>query len=1170
MRRLLLTLFSIALLAVTGSTHAQVLLRTIPAPSTSAGALTWDGAAFWVGDNTSSIRRISAVNGSVLKTITGPENATIGLAWDGSNLWIAHGASGSHMIHKIDTATGAVVTTIPDPAAGWLGGLTWKDGQLWATQRNPQESILVIDPATGTVTSTLPTPTGTPWGLTFDDDNLWLSSGAVDGEYIRHLALPGGALRWGFRIPDHVSLDDRRLRGMAWVNNSLWFVAFRESTFELALHEYDVDNAHASDISVQELGHDFGSLYVGESATWTTNITNIGGDPLVLESASFSGNAYSVITPASFPASLNYLQTLQLTIQFAPPAAALYTDNLTIVTNDPDENPVTISVQGTGLSDEGNINPVPEQMNFGTIWLPNPALSTSRILEIHNAGDGLLTVDDLEITLGEYFSFEPVALPMEIDSHSFAMVRIWFEPELVGTWQGVLTISSDDTDQPELDVILSGAAEHTIFEAGEIVWEYWAANDASDNSIDAINWIDDVNGDGVADVLAASANGLTFCLNGASSAVGDTFWTFNSRLETNHSGSVSYNGALRSITDITGDGVDDVIIGTGGASRSVYALSGETGEEIWMFDTRVWDDGGWVNGVEPIEDIDGDFVADVVAAGGATSGLGPRRIFALSGIDGDLIWQGQARPSSSFHSVAVISDVTGDGYDDAVGGSIGVVCGYNGVSGAQMWIRGINGASGTDSPVFKLVRMGNANPDVNASEDVAVASAYDGVYCIDGQTGAVNWRYPIPATNVYEVAAGSDITGDGVREVYAGTVSGYVICIDGAAGTWIWDALPVPELEEMVLSMTNIPDITGDGTDDIVCGTRGNYIAVLSGWSGETYFATTGAGPFGAIDAVGIMPDIDNNGYWEVLAGNRPGMIQALAGGSGIPGPVGQVSGTVRSFGPNLPIPNVNVFDDSGANSTVTDAAGAYTLPLPPGTYTIHMQRAGYCDLTFNDIVVVEETNTPLSTTMQSINSTFSISSLNVLIQQPQSSDEEFDITNPSGGCAMTYDISVEETWISVEPSSGEVLPNGSQTVAVTLESSGLTAGSYQTLISISHNGENSPYQITVFMDVIASAADDELLLPTEFRLYPAYPNPFNPSTTIGYDIAHQAYVNLTIYNALGQRVSTLVSGTMDQGHYEAIWNGLTEAGVSAASGIYLVRLDTPDYSRIQKIALIK
>ncbi|MBU0691600.1 choice-of-anchor D domain-containing protein [bacterium] len=1169
MRRLLLSLFLTALLAVTGSIHAQVLLRTLPAPSTSAGALTWDGAAFWVGDNTSSIRRVSAVNGAVLKTITGPENSSIGLAWDGANLWVAHGASGSHMIHKIDTASGTVLTTIPDPAAGWLGGLTWQNGQLWATQRNPQEALLTIDPADGSVLATVPVPVGVPWGLTFDDENLWTASNAFDGEHIRHLEVPAGNLRWSFKIPAHSSLDERRLRGMAWVNNSLWFIAFQQSTFELALHEYNVDNAHASDIYIQDFFHHFGDLFVGDSTLWTTNISNLGAEPLLLESATFPGTAFSVTSPASFPVSLNFQQTISLTIQFEPPIAGAHTDILTIITNDPDENSVTVTVQGTGLSNEGNINPVPSPVDFGTIWLPNPTLSSSRTLEIRNVGDGVLTVSNMEITLGSYYSLDPMALPMEIDSHSFANARIWFEPELSGTWQGVLTITSDDADQPELDVVLTGVAEHRAFEAGEIIWQYWGANDNWDNSIDAINWINDVNDDGVADVLASSANGLTFCLNGASSALGDTFWTYNSRLDPNHSGAVPYDRALRSITDITGDGIDDIIIGTAGGNRSVYALSGESGEEIWMFDTRLWDDGGWVNAVEPIGDIDGDFVADVAVAGGVGGTGGPRRIFALSGIDGELVWQGLAR-TSSFYSVAVINDVTGDGIAEAVGGSSGVVAGYNGATGEQMWIRGINGASGTDSPVFELVRMGNANPDVNTSEDVAVASAYDGIYSIDGQTGAVVWRYPIQGTFVYEVCAGSDITGDDVREVYAGTVSGHVLCIDGAAGTAVWDAIADPVSPENVLNMINIPDVTGDEIDDIACGTLGDYIVVLDGWSGVAYFSTTGAGAPGAIDAIGVLPDIDNNGSWEVLAGNRPGMIQVLAGGSGIPGPEGWVVGTVRSFGPNLPIQNVEVSADGVTGSVFTDASGSYAISLPPETYTIRMQRAGYCELVFDNVVVEEDAITTVAGSMHAINGAFSISSMNVLIQQPQSTTEEFVISNPSGGCELVFSISVDEDWISVDPPAGEVPPNETRTITVTLESADLEAGSYQTTILTEHNDENSPYSITVFMDVISPVSDNGLLLPTEFNLYPAYPNPFNPSTNISYDVASRSFVNLSIYNALGQRIRSLVNSEMNQGHYEVIWNGLNDSGIAAASGIYFVRFDARDYSATCKIALIK
>ena len=69
------------------------------------------------------------------------------------------------------------------------------------------------------------------------------------------------------------------------------------------------------------------------------------------------------------------------------------------------------------------------------------------------------------------------------------------------------------------------------------------------------------------------------------------------------------------------------------------------------------------------------------------------------------------------------------------------------------------------------------------------------------------------------------------------------------------------------------------------------------------------------------------------------------------------------------------------------------------------------------------------------------------------------------------------------------------------------------------------------------------------------YPNPFNPATTIHYDLAETAQVTLSVYDALGRRVRTLVSGILPTGPYAAEWDGRDDAGMPVGSGVYLYRI---------------
>jgi len=94
--------------------------------------------------------------------------------------------------------------------------------------------------------------------------------------------------------------------------------------------------------------------------------------------------------------------------------------------------------------------------------------------------------------------------------------------------------------------------------------------------------------------------------------------------------------------------------------------------------------------------------------------------------------------------------------------------------------------------------------------------------------------------------------------------------------------------------------------------------------------------------------------------------------------------------------------------------------------------------------------------------------------------------------------------------------------------------------------------------------------LPTSFSLHQNYPNPFNPTTVIPFDVAKRAQVTLEVYNVLGQKVATLVDKVMDQGSYQADWNGLADNGSAVSTGIYFYKLEAGDYRDTKKMMLIK
>jgi len=89
-------------------------------------------------------------------------------------------------------------------------------------------------------------------------------------------------------------------------------------------------------------------------------------------------------------------------------------------------------------------------------------------------------------------------------------------------------------------------------------------------------------------------------------------------------------------------------------------------------------------------------------------------------------------------------------------------------------------------------------------------------------------------------------------------------------------------------------------------------------------------------------------------------------------------------------------------------------------------------------------------------------------------------------------------------------------------------------------------------------------------RLYPAAPNPFNPRTTLRFELTHDEVVGLKIYDLSGRCVRTLVEGRLEAGEHQVVWDGRDDAGIGLASGVYLVRLRGPHFLETRRLALIK
>ena len=98
---------------------------------------------------------------------------------------------------------------------------------------------------------------------------------------------------------------------------------------------------------------------------------------------------------------------------------------------------------------------------------------------------------------------------------------------------------------------------------------------------------------------------------------------------------------------------------------------------------------------------------------------------------------------------------------------------------------------------------------------------------------------------------------------------------------------------------------------------------------------------------------------------------------------------------------------------------------------------------------------------------------------------------------------------------------------------------------------------------------------PERFYLYLNYPNPFNATTVIPFDLPHSSNVELEIYNIIGKKVRTLVADQKPAGHFEVRWDGADELNQSVASGVYFCKLQITkpqdkNFIQVRKMILLR
>ena len=112
--------------------------------------------------------------------------------------------------------------------------------------------------------------------------------------------------------------------------------------------------------------------------------------------------------------------------------------------------------------------------------------------------------------------------------------------------------------------------------------------------------------------------------------------------------------------------------------------------------------------------------------------------------------------------------------------------------------------------------------------------------------------------------------------------------------------------------------------------------------------------------------------------------------------------------------------------------------------------------------------------------------------------------------------------------------------------------------------------QIIPLFDEVVGVEPISLKIPLEYSLFSNYPNPFNPITSLHYDLPEDGLVNITVYDMMGRIVKTLVNSSQTAGYKSIKWNATNDRNEPVSAGLYLYTIQAGEFRQIKKMVLLK
>ena len=902
MKKILLT--SLFILLAFSGVKSQALIQSYNFPYFNSYNYFWGitvvNDSFWIASDfngtgypLSYMYKVTR-QGVISDSFQTPFTFNHGLAWDGTGFWVAedYRTSGGRL-YKISRTGQRMDSIYTGTYAAGIGGIALDGNYLWFAVYSPDYTTYPnsyaykVNLSTKQLVDTIPLRGRQVQGLAIKGDTILYVNDGFHGDPERIYAYRDaiGDTLFSFPVPDPD--NDCDPHGMYWDGSHLYLIAYRIGNNVAAyrtLYKYSMTGESSPVIQTNPNTINFGNTIIGTTASQTLAISNTGSAKLIISGKNITSPRFG-ITPNNVPDTLQPGQSKNYTVTFNPNAFDTLSAQLQLQSNDGGTPTKIVTLKGKGVYSGAYINLSANSFDYQQ---RRTGSLCGYIFTVLNQGSSPLTINSMTFTTARY-RIDTVGLtfPVTIDTQKTKSFRIWFNPNLAATYIDSLTISSNAVNLPSAKLNVTGTGQVVNSVLGAQMWQgnipdnpYTSYDDPQPVSIKQIG---DVNNDGVNDIIVSSGNYLTSCFNGNSSVTADILWSFNTGYDNNNTGNVVWKDGMQIRDDIDGDGIQDVVIGCGGGNEMVYTISGRTGKKIWGFGDSISYSDGDIEGIRVDKDFNGDGIKDVLASASGTGSNPPGRHAAIciNGLTGEQIFI--STQNSAF---------TGDIQTTPFGGAIGTnsnsgvytVSGFNNL-GSNVW------SYTTAGKVWSLRLIPTINADT-VKELLGLQGFSGGVFCIASNNGQTLWTKGLGSSNNGTIEMLDDLDSNGSPDF---TLSGPQIIsrVDSKTSNVLWSYAPGASY---IRDVAAISDIDGDGWIDIVVGMQDpGKVFVMSGKTGVirfTYEFGSGNNNHRA-DRVAALNSIDGNSTTEFVACERPGRIIMFNGGPNNPIGISQIGTSI-------------------------------------------------------------------------------------------------------------------------------------------------------------------------------------------------------------------------------------------------------------------------------------